>query len=261
MLNYSNKVVSVIISVLVILSNVGCANQLEKTAQMEQINVKVKYLDRSMLPKGSTLTVSLIDVSLADAESTTITEITQESITAPPYHVSLDYDVSSIKQGHSYSIRAVIYHQDKLLYTSTSTTDPFAQRLNQHIDITVDKVRYAPVSKPSYSALNGEWKIKEVYQMIVGTDQLRKLPYLKFDERGFQGFSGCNGINGIVVHDKEGIRFTHIASTMMLCQDTANDLESQINKALYDVRRFSIEAKKLLLKDESNNVVMQLERV
>jgi len=260
MINFLGKIITIVICVFVGLSTTGCANQVQQATQIEQLNVKVKYLDRSMLPRGSTLTVSLLDVSLADAVSTTISEVKQESITAPPYHVSLAYDTSLIKRGHSYSIRAAIYHHDKLLYTSTSITDPFAQPTKQQIDITVDKVHYAPVSKPSYNALAGEWKIKEVYQTVVNSDQLRKPPFLTFDERGFQGFSGCNGMNGIVAHDKEGIRLTHIASTMMLCQETVNDLESQIHKALYEVRRFAIDAKTLYLKDESDNVVMLLYR-
>ena len=240
----------------------GCTNQTENH-KTETIHLKVHYLDRSLLPPNSTITVSLIDVSLADAESTTISEIKESVNTAPPYILSLPYKKSALIPGHSYSVSATIHQNQRLLYTSTSIEDPFAQpdaSDNSPLEIIVEKVRQAPISQPSYNVLLGTWNLQYLDQQELSQEHSNKPASITFTSHGVSGFSGCNGFHGNVESKRELVKFSHLASTMMLCQQEANELERNIHKALNAVRSFDLVNGELHLKSETGKVIMQFKK-
>jgi len=88
---------------------------------------EVFYLQRIALPPTATLSVSLQDVSLADAPAVTLAE--QKGLVKGqvplPFHLS--YDPAQVKPGHSYSVSARIEVDGKLLFI---TTERHAVQLN-----------------------------------------------------------------------------------------------------------------------------------
>lgn len=79
----------------------------------------VSYRERMALPPGATVTVRLIDVSLADAPSQTIAETTIRPRGQVPVPFVLRYDDRDIRGRRSYALSAEIHDRDRLLFTTT----------------------------------------------------------------------------------------------------------------------------------------------
>ena len=105
---------------------VGCQATSETNASQEVvaentqvISGTVSYRERIALPENAVVTVTLEDISLADAPSTVIA--TQE-FTADgkqvPFAFELSYDNNKIKANHRYNMRATIHVDGKLRFTT-----------------------------------------------------------------------------------------------------------------------------------------------
>ncbi|AIR89757.1 YbaY family lipoprotein [Pseudomonas cremoricolorata] len=103
---------------------------------------EVFYLQRIALPPAATLSVSLQDVSLADAPATTLASQAGPVKGNVPLPFELNYDPSQIKPGHRYAINARIELEGKLLFTNTQQQ---SVRLNGHdpqpLRIKLDQVQ------------------------------------------------------------------------------------------------------------------------
>ena len=105
---------------------VGCQATSETNASQEVVaeNTKVisgtvSYRERIALPENAVVTVTLEDISLADAPSTVIA--TQEFTTdgkQVPFAFELSYDNNKIKANHRYNMRATIHVDGKLRFTT-----------------------------------------------------------------------------------------------------------------------------------------------
>ncbi len=92
------------------------------TDQMVQIEVNAAYRERVALTPGHKLTVTLEDVSLADAPSV---ELDRVDVVldgrAPPYRVYLEVPQSQIIPNHDYAVSASIYDPNGGLRFTTDT--------------------------------------------------------------------------------------------------------------------------------------------
>ncbi|CDT97142.1 conserved hypothetical protein [Vibrio coralliirubri] len=105
---------------------VGCQATSETNASQEVvaentqvISGTVSYRERIALPGNAVVTVTLEDISLADAPSTVIA--TQEFTTdgkQVPFAFELSYDNDKIKANHRYNMRASIHVDGKLRFTT-----------------------------------------------------------------------------------------------------------------------------------------------
>lgn len=103
-------------------------------AQLSAVTGTFTYPERGPLPRrGATLTVMLIDVSLADAPATVIAQQAEE-VKRLPVAFKLPYDYRKIQRNRSYSVRATITHKGKLLFTS-DTIHPVLTRGNSNTTI------------------------------------------------------------------------------------------------------------------------------
>ncbi len=85
------------------------------------------YRERMALPPGAELTVTLQDISRADAPAKVLGVQTIPSPGNPPYKFSIAYDTNAIDRRHTYSISASIRIGDKLLFI-TDTVYPVLTR-------------------------------------------------------------------------------------------------------------------------------------
>ncbi|KAA8703483.1 YbaY family lipoprotein [Pseudomonas proteolytica] len=113
-------------------------------APKASLDGEVFYLQRIALPPTATLSVSLQDVSLADAPAVTLAEQKGpvDGKQAPlPFHLS--YDPAQVKPGHSYSVSARIELDGKLMFI---TTERHSVQLNgqdpQPLRLRVDAVAH-----------------------------------------------------------------------------------------------------------------------
>ncbi len=91
---------------------------------------EVFYLQRIALPPTATLTVSLQDVSRADAPAQTLAKQSGPIKNQVPLPFHLTYDQKQIQQGHTYAVSARIEVDGKLLMIST-------ERYN--VDLTLEE--------------------------------------------------------------------------------------------------------------------------
>ncbi|NNN28154.1 MULTISPECIES: YbaY family lipoprotein [Pseudomonas] len=103
---------------------------------------EVVYLQRIALPPTAQVTVSLQDVSLADAPVTELARQQLDSGRQVPLAFHLDYERNQVKPGHSYAVSARIEDNGRLLFI---TTERHSVKLDgsdpQPLRVRVDPVR------------------------------------------------------------------------------------------------------------------------
>ncbi|MET0773883.1 MAG: YbaY family lipoprotein [Pseudomonas mandelii] len=111
-------------------------------AAKTSLDGEVFYLQRIALPPSATLSVSLQDVSLADAPAVILDEQKGPVKGQVPLPFHLSYDPAQVKPGHRYSVSARIEVDGKLIFI---TTEHHAVQLDgsdpQPLKIRVDAVR------------------------------------------------------------------------------------------------------------------------
>ncbi|BAV73195.1 YbaY family lipoprotein [Pseudomonas chlororaphis] len=129
------------LTLLALTTLLGACNSMQP-ASNASLDGEVFYLQRIALPPAATLSVSLQDVSLADAPAVVLAEQKGPVKGQVPLPFHLSYDPAQIKPGHRYSVSARIEMAGKLLFVTTEHngvkldgSDP------QPLKIRVDAVR------------------------------------------------------------------------------------------------------------------------
>ncbi|AUG00581.1 MULTISPECIES: YbaY family lipoprotein [Pseudomonas] len=128
-------------TLLALATLLGACNSMQP-ASKASLDGEVFYLQRIALPPAATLSVSLQDVSLADAPAVLLAEQKGPVKGQVPLPFHLSYDPAQVKPGHRYSVSARIEVAGKLLFVTTEHngvkldgSDP------QPLKIRVDAVR------------------------------------------------------------------------------------------------------------------------
>ncbi|WP_404341398.1 META domain-containing protein [Pseudoalteromonas mariniglutinosa] len=232
----------------------GCDQQATSHSEqqtMATLKTHVTYLDRSMLPPDSILTVQLADVSKMDVAAEVISEQTIDLNGAPPYQVNLHYESAKIVDRHRYSVSARIENQGQLLYTSTTHNNPFADELIDDVyKITVTKVA---AKQPDVTLTNTYWKTLTIDGEAINVKS--KEPFVQFQEDGStHGFLGCNNFMGSYEVNQQRLKFKPLASTQKMCSEQM-ELEGAMSTALSDTAQFTINGEQLTLQDEQGNAL------
>lgn len=225
----------------------------EAEAAMKVLKGSVSYRERIALPKGATVKVQLLDVSLADAPSVTIAEtvITPEGQVPVPYE--LHYDDAVIVANHSYAVAARIEVAGRLLFIST-TRHAVLTGASGATDILVERVAS---SEPSPA---GGWLAEDILGGGV-IDNVETVLEIGADGK-VSGSSGCNRISGTAKVAGDRIEFGPIAATRRACVPAVGDQEQKFFKALGLTRHWQLdEARgKLMLLGRDGAAVMVLAR-
>ncbi|EJL09044.1 YbaY family lipoprotein [Pseudomonas chlororaphis] len=129
------------LTLLALTTLLGACNSMQP-ASKASLDGEVFYLQRIALPPAATLSVSLQDVSRADAPAVLLAEQKGPVKGQVPLPFHLSYDPAQVKPGHRYSVSARIEVAGKLLFVTTEHngvkldgSDP------QPLKIRVDAVR------------------------------------------------------------------------------------------------------------------------
>jgi len=129
------------ITLLAMTALLGACQSMHPAAKAS-LDGEVFYLQRSALPPTAILSVSLQDISLADAPAKVIDEQRGPIKGQVPLPFHLTYDPQKIEPNHRYSINARIEVDGKLLFI---TTENHAVRLDgtdpQPMKVRVDAAR------------------------------------------------------------------------------------------------------------------------
>lgn len=89
------------------------------TPATRSLSGEAYYLQRIALPPNALFTVTLEDVSRADAPAITLASHSEPGQGRVPLPFTLSYAVSALQAGHLYAVRARIELDGKLLFIST----------------------------------------------------------------------------------------------------------------------------------------------
>lgn len=115
------KIVLLMTSLVLGATLMGCQYSSNKAAKddLQSITGTVAYRERIALPDQAVVTISLQDVSLADAPAKVITSQRIETQGKQvPFNFELAYDASNILPQHSYSVSARIEVEGQLMFIS-----------------------------------------------------------------------------------------------------------------------------------------------
>ncbi|MCK6262712.1 YbaY family lipoprotein [Vibrio sp. ZSDE26] len=123
---------------------VGCqsSDQQAGMSHVDSITGTVAYRERIALPENALVTVTLQDISLADAPSVVIAKHRFESNGAQvPFNFDLAYDTNKIKENHRYSVSAKIEVDGKLRFiTDTNYSVITDQNETKNVDMRLISV-------------------------------------------------------------------------------------------------------------------------
>jgi len=214
--------------------------------------------DPDALPTGADLTVTLEDVSLADAPAVQLA-LTRFGVAGRPAPIpfTLDYPAPAVQPGAVYAARARVTLGERLLFTTTERTqvDP----LNPSpIELRLEPVPAAPPA-PDASLTDTYWKLVQVQgSPVLVAEQMRE-PHLVLDGQDgrFAGSGGVNRLMGGYTLAGDSLTFSQAASTMMAGPPEAMQQEQAIITALPLVRGFGVTGNDLTLVDAAGRPVLQ----
>ncbi|MEK1836844.1 YbaY family lipoprotein [Pseudomonas sp. NPDC089918] len=129
------------LSLVLLTTLLGACQSTPPTANAS-LDGEVFYLQRIALPPSATLSVTLQDVSLADAPAVVLDEQKGPVKGQVPLPFHLSYDPAQVKPGHRYSVSARIEVDGELMFI---TTENHAVQLDgkdrQPLKIRVDVAR------------------------------------------------------------------------------------------------------------------------
>ena len=255
---------TVLLVITVVVAMFGCAaagaDPGDSVADSATLSGSVVLRQPAVLPAGTLLTVTLEDVSLADAPALIVGQTqfeVRDQLTPIPF--TLVYPVPAAQPGSVYGARGRLTLGDRLLFTTTqrNSVDP----LNPlPIELVVDSVATeTPPPMPDVSLTNTYWKIIEVDGQPVAAAQQMREPQLVLNGQDgrFVGSGGVNRLMGGYIVDGKGLTFSQVASTMMAGAPEAMQQEQAIVVALGAVRGFSITGDQLTLANDSGQPVLR----
>jgi putative lipoprotein len=216
----------------------GLVLGLQTVAAMAETRVlsgTVTYRERMALPPSAMLEVKLVDVSLADAPSTTIAEVSKPVTGQVPIPYELTFDRARIQPRRSYALQARITVDGQLWFITTARHSVFTGEADS-TDILVQRVGNSGADSPA--APTGRWLAENIENGGV-IDRLQTVLEIAADG-SISGSGGCNRMAGKAVISGDRITFGPIASTNMACTPAAMDQEQKFFEALRRVQSWNI---------------------
>lgn len=207
-------------------------------AEERTVTGTVTYSERIAISNKASIRVALEDVSVADRAAPIIAETMIEGKGKQvPFAFSIKFDSAQIQSGITYGIRAQIWDNGQLRFTSTSFAPAKLDGTDAPFKIVVNQIIH-PVGGPE-TLEDTRWLLYEMNgnkTLVSGNRELA----LTFnpDDRKFGAHAGVNQIGGAYMLDGIKLIFGDIVSTKMagspaqMKQESAFiDILSRVTKA------------------------------
>ena len=99
------------------------------------------YRQRIALPPGAVVKVRLEDISLADVKATVLDEQVIETTGQVPIPFELTYDPAAVDPRRRYAVRAQIWVEDELWFSTTRVNPALNDAGKGPFDLMLDMVR------------------------------------------------------------------------------------------------------------------------
>lgn len=220
-----------------ILGAAACGSDAGSGPSTIDITGSITYRQRIALVPGSVATITLEDVSQADAASTTIAEQTiqiDDQQVPIPFRLTVDGD--ALDERNSYSVRATITRPDGALAWTTDTAS-LIDPTEQEIDLG-ELVMVQVSTDTAVSPLQGTWTIVDVDGEPTLPDVEATLVF--GDDGRLSGNASCNDYSTSFQVDASTLTLGPIAITQKACVPDRGDQEAAVLTVLNDLAEFEI---------------------
>lgn len=224
------------------------------------------YRERIALPDTAVATVTLLDVSLADAPSTIISDQVIDPAGQVPISFALPFEPDDILSGHSYALSARIEVDGELWFISDTriSVDPLEDVGMVSIPLVSARgaddeeegsgpaeEENADVVEPGPLA-GTRWVLQALDGAAIHAEVKTTLIFAA-DADSVGGNGGCNSYGGSVTYAAEDeIAISQVFSTLMACDEQSMAQERAFFDSLEAVGSYSIEGDTLLLFNEDS---------
>ncbi len=226
---------------------------LPAAAKDARVSGNISYRERIALPPGFVVKVELLDISRQDAPAETLKAIELTPAHQIPIPYEIGFDKTRINPRHSYAVRAQIFVDGRLWFTTTQMIPVITRGAPRHADIWLQRV-----ASPQADNFLGDWLVEDISGRGV-IDTLQST--LTFDANGrVYGMGGCNRFTGAIKSSANGLSFGPLAATQMACPPAIADQESRYFAALTAVRSARVEGAFLILRAADGAPLVKLTR-
>jgi putative lipoprotein len=241
---------------------------LPPAANSATVSGSAMYRERITLPPSAVFTATLEDTSRADAPATRIAQFTKRGFGNPPIRFAIAYDPSKIVDSHTYTVRATITVDGRLVFTSVTSNPVLTGGKPDHVAFTMHHVTAAD-DTPTVASRNGTapaaledsyWKLVTIHGKDIPVIPNHREPSLILHPEGMRTevFGGCNEIAGTYKLSGSSLTFGPMAGTLMACPEAA-DTEGAFTRALQETATYHIFGQHLDLIDANRTVVLRFD--
>ena len=215
----------------------------------------VTYRHRIRLPADAVVEVRLQDTSRPDAAARIVGQVTIPTAGAQvPIPFRITYNPAAIDPTHSYSVRATITADGKLLFTSTTMYPVLTRGAGSEATIEVYMILPSPdagSAKPAAVLENTYWKLVAVGDTpAIALPAAREASFMLHPgDHRLSGSGGCNRLLGKYELGVDTLKFAPSGTTMMACPEALMQQESDFVSALKMTTSYKVSGDTLELRN------------
>jgi uncharacterized lipoprotein YbaY/heat shock protein HslJ len=141
----------------------GCGSSEPETGT---VSGKLEYRERIMLTPEAVATVTLEDVSLADAPAKVIARQEIANPGAPPIAFALEYPLDAIDERMTYSVRAQIHDRGRLLFTSDTHAPVLTRGAGNTVDLLLVRAVNSSATAPRTGNASGGTELAGMFRYM-----------------------------------------------------------------------------------------------
>ena len=207
------------------------------TTQDSVVMASVTYLQKIALPPNAIITVTLQDISRADAPAIVIVEeSTSTNGKQVPFNFVLVYNPAVIDSTHTYAVRARITVNGALWFTTDTVHSVITRGQPRHVDLVLVQVPIAMPTEPPTQIVerNCTWVTTTMADGSKITPNRVGDSIVTFKADGTVGIkTDCNSFFGTYALEMSKIVISPLGSTLMACPP--NSMERSFVQALREV--------------------------
>lgn len=212
------------------------------------------------LPPNAVLDVSVADVSLADARAVILAQFAGPASGAQPLRFSLPVEKRLVQERGSYSVRAEIVVDGKILYVTDSAYPVLGHSGKTHADVLLRPVD-TRAQPPAPVIENLRWSLVALDGQPLPPQEPAKTPYFVLNPDGHRvtGSGGCNELIGTYTLNGQALQMLRGPRRELQVCATDMERERAFMFALATTEQWAMEGRRLRLLDRLGAQVALLE--
>ena len=223
----------------------GCA--IKKTTNDSRVTGTVTYREPISLSSAAELEVKILDVSLQDVAAIELGATTIMNPGQVPIEFEVEYNRADIIENHRYAVRATIYEQGRMRFTTDTHYPVLTNGAGTQVSIMMIAVS-PELGIGTQSLTETRWELITAYDVDYRATEDQPVPFILLSEtnNSIKGSSGCNNFAGTYMLSNNTLQLGPLAMTMMACIDNElMETERRFTQALDKMDRYEISGDRL----------------